>query len=521
MILKKPYAFFIKIFKPIHIVLALLITYLIFNTNRILSFFSQYIYSNESVVGQSLKEELVLKSLFIIPIVLIIFSLIFLGIMFNKRKPIAFYVINIFEFLVILVITIYISNFLGIMEQSIVSIKIVKLNHDLVLINMVLEVISFILLIIRGLGLNFKKFNFDSDITKFDIDEKDREEFELNINIDLDITKRNRKRKLRYLKYFYKENKLIINSLIVLFIISISTFLVYFSINSKDFKSEGVVYAMKKFSFKVNNTIILNENFAGEKITDNYLVVVSVELQSNLNSVSLFLKDFSLEAAEEILPVSTEYKESLIDIGVSYEESILKREFTNYIFTFEISEKYLNNDLYFIYNEEGVKTKIKLNPQSLSINELVVNKKLTEIMNFEESLGKIEFKINSFDIKDKFLIKYNYCVSDNDCVLSKEYIKASIDENFDKYVLKLDVEFFNNSNVDAVNFYEFFNDFGSIHYKKGETWYLQKSKFEELKSKKVDNKNNVYMGINSNILNSDSIKLVFNIRGSKYQYLLK
>ena len=42
MILRKPYAFFIKIFKPLHLIMSLLACYLIFITNKILTFFNTY-----------------------------------------------------------------------------------------------------------------------------------------------------------------------------------------------------------------------------------------------------------------------------------------------------------------------------------------------------------------------------------------------------------------------------------------------------------------------------------------------
>lgn len=521
MILRKPYAFFIKIFKPIHIFMAALLMYLIFETNRLLTFFSKYIYSNDNVVGQSLKEEYVSIFLYIIPIILIVFSLIFLGIMFNKKKPITFYIVNIFVFLFVIIINLYVSSFLGTMEKAIVSIKIVKLNHDLILINMIVEVLMFVFLLIRGLGLNFKKFNFDSDITKIDVSESDKEEFELNINVDLETTKRNRKRKIRQLKYLYKENKLIINCAILFFIFVVSVCFVYFCFNAKNSKSEGVVYNMNKFNFKVNKTIILNEDFNGKKITDNYLIIVDVSLQTNLKSVSLFLKDFKLEVGEANFSVQTKYSSKLVDIGITYNQTVLQQEFTNYIFTFEIPEKYIESDLLFVYNDEGTKTRIELNPQNFIKNEAVTTNKLGENIGFKDTLGDISFTINSFDIKDKFLIKYNYCITKDDCVLSKEYIKASINENFDKHVLKLNVDYSDNSDLNIQNFYDFLENFGTINYKIGDNWYSQTNNFEELKSKKVDNKNNVYIGINSNISNAESVKLMFNIRNSKYEYTLK
>ena len=139
----------------------------------------------------------------------------------------------------------------------------------------------------------------------------------------------------------------------------------------------------------------------------------------------------------------------------------------------------------------------------------------------EHTLSDIGFKINSYEIRDKFLIQYNYCIKEGDCVTSKEYLKASIDENFDKYILKLNVEYLNNSTLKLNDFYDFFAKFGNISYKIDNTWYLQSSKYEEIKSSKLSENNIVYIGVDSKIMNSRNIKLVFNVRGSRYEYILK
>lgn len=521
MILRKPYAFFIKVFKPLHIIMAGLLIYLIYISNKILSFFNLYINSADSVLGQAIQENLVSSMLFIIPIILIIFSLIFLGIMFSKKKPFSFYIISIFTFIVVLVINIYNSNFLGIMENSIISIKIVKLNHDLVLINMIIEVISFVILIIRGFGINFKKFNFDSDINKLNINDSDKEEFELSVSIDLHDTRRKRKKQLRQIKYLYKENKLIINSIFILILLLISGIVTYSIIFSNKQNKEGSVIYMENFNFRVNKTILLNESFDGSKLTDNYLIVVDVSLYSNFEEVSLFLKDFGLEVEDIKFNVETKYANKLIDIGITYDQTKLSNEYKNFIFTFEIPIKYIESEFDFVYNQEGKKTKVRINPQKNVRNENNITKKINEKIEFDDSVGKISFNINNFDIKDYYLIKYNFCASENDCIISKEYIKPSINENFDKTILKLEVEYLDESTLNIKNFYNFFSKFGIIYYKIDDTWYSQKGKFEELKSNKVDNKNNIYIGINSKIKKANSIKLVFNIRNSKYEYILK
>ena len=521
MILKKPYAFFIKMFKPIHLILTFLIVYLVYFQNKIAVFLNSYIYSSSSVVGQDIKSNLASSSLYIIPLVIIVLSLIILGVMFRKEKPITFYVINIFAFVFVIVINIYTSNFLGVLEKSIVSIKTVKLVHDLVLINIGIESVSFIFFIIRGMGVNFKKFNFDSEISKFDINESDMEEFEVDINVDLNESKRKRRKKLRYLKYTYKENKLLINSILVIAIciIAVGSFFIVKSLNSEN--KEGIIYPATTFSFGVNETLLLNSNYQGQVITDNYLVVVNTKIKSNFSSNSLYLKDFSLKIGEAVFKPIVKYSGSLIDIGNLYDESILSTEYTNYLFVYEIPEKYITSEMIFSYNDKGISIDISLNPKELITSETNVSKNITDYINFENSLGNIEFKINDFEIKDKFLIEYSYCVNKNDCVPSKEYLKPSIDTNFDKYIMRLSVDYADKSDLNINSFYKFFSKFGSIYYNINGTWYSQKGNFEEIKSSKSNTGNNVYIGINSNIINAEEIKFVFDIRGSIYQYVLK
>lgn len=521
MILKRPYAFFIKMFKPMHLMLAILIAYLIYLDNNILKSLNDYIYTSNNSIGDNITEKLISDFLYIIPFIIIVMSLLILGVMYKKKKTITFYVFNIFVFIVVIVINLYASNFLGVLEKSIVSIKSVKLIHDLVLINVGLQSLSLVFFSVRGVGINFKKFDFDSEISSIDINEDDKEEFELNINVDINETRRKRKKYFRNIKYFYFENKFMINlfSLIFLLIFGIGT---YFIIaNPKEKKVEGVVYAADTFEFGVNSTTILNTDYKGNKITDNYLIVVDCKIKSIYDSISLYLNDFSLKIGETIFKPSNKYSNLLVDLGISYKEEILPKEYTNYLFVYEIPEKYINSDMIFRYNNVGNIISIKLRPKSIVTSDVSVIEKIGEEISFNESLGEITFKINNYDIKDNFLIEYDYCIKENDCLKSKEYLKASIDKNFDKYILKLNVEYKKNSDLDVNTFYEFFSKFGSIHYNINGKWYIQGSNFEEIKSNKVFEKNISYIGVNSEITKADNIKLVFNIRNSNYEYVIK
>ena len=68
MILRKPYAIFIKLFRPIHFIFVFCIGILIYYQNRILSFFNNYLYTSEVVSTDNIKQTLFSNYLYLIPI---------------------------------------------------------------------------------------------------------------------------------------------------------------------------------------------------------------------------------------------------------------------------------------------------------------------------------------------------------------------------------------------------------------------------------------------------------------------
>ena len=522
MILRKPYAFFIKIFKPMHLLLAIITAYLIYLDNKILNFLNMYVSSNVDVIGQQIKKNLGSSLLYIIPIIIIVFSLIILGLMYRKKKPFKFYIINIFTFILIIVINLYAVNFLGILENNIVSVRSVKLIHDIVLINMLIEGASFIFFAIRGIGLNFKSFDFNSDLSKMNISEVDKEEFELDINIDLSESKRKRKRAFRHLKYTYIEHKFLINCILVIFICVISLS-IYGAINvyTKN-NREGTIYSAGTFNFGVEKSVIVSHNFLGEDINIKYdMIVLYVKLQSNANDSSVFLEDFKLKVGDVTYKPTTRYYSSLIDLGKGYNGETLDSEYKTYLFVYRVSKGQTNNKMQFKYNLEGKSITINLKPQILEEKELNVSKTLNEEISFIDTYGDIKFNISNYEISDMFTINYDYCIKSNDCIKSKEYLKPTINENFDKTLLKLNITYTNNSHVEAPTFYEFLAKYGIVSYNINGIWYEQLTNFENVKSAKQPQNNIIYIGVNSDIEKASSIKITFKVRNSNYEYILK
>lgn len=515
MILRKPYAFFIKYFKLIHVVLAFLSMFLIYKTGLVVSFFNDYLNSTTSVVGQEIVGNLFDSSMIIIPILMIFLCSVILGIMFKKEKPLLFYFVSILIFVVILVLTIYSRSFVISMETYVMNIKAVKLTHDLLVISILLESFIFIIFFTRGLGLNFKKFDFSSDIINIDINEKDKEEVELSLNVDINKKRRNNKKNIRYFKYYYIENKFLIN-IIIIILLFISLFSVCYRLFVfKNYYSEGTFVTVNGVNLGVENTYILKET------DENYLIGIDLKVNTSLQNKSLFVNDLYLKIENYKILSINNYCDNYTDIGDCYKGEDLSSEFDNYLFFYEIPKIYYNGDIKLEYVTLTDEVEFKIEPIKLTESINVKTAKLTEKIIFEEkTLKDINFKINSFQISSKIPIKYNYCYKSNDCIESIEYLKPTVDSNYDKVILKLDVSY-NSNSKNYSNFYKFFEKYGSITYKTNGKEYIQKNGFEQLKSNKLKEKNVVYISVVEDILNADEISIDFNIRNKKYKYILK
>lgn len=521
MILRKPYAFIIKYFKLIHFLLTLPVAYLIYRTNVILSFLSDYINSNTSVVGQNLVHNLFNSLCFILPVLIIIFSFIFLGIMYKKQKPYLFYMINIFIFIAFLVTLMYSYGMIGQMESIIIDIRPVKIIHDLLIILIGLEVISFIIFLIRAIGFDIKKFDFLSDVNNFDINESDKEEFEFNINIDFDDRKRRKKRRLRYLKYAYKENRLFINTVIA-FMLLIGMYFVYTNTNLyKKIYSEKNVINFNNYSISVDESYITNKNYLNKKIDDNsYLVVTKIKTKAFTNGQKLDLSNFKLKINSSEFVSTNEYKNEIKDLGISYlDEEISTGNYNYYLVSFLIPHNLINDKMILKYNNYNKKAQIKLSP--IKIDENITNKKynIKDKISFKNSIiDNPNISINSYELADKFKIQYDFKSRDGSIYPSIEYITPNVDSNYDKALLKINAIYTkNNSMVEDIN--KFITTYGTIKYKINNTIKIQNN-LVVLNSIKKANDNNYYIEINKEIKNASNCSLVFKIRNNEYEYIL-
>ena len=537
MILRKPYALFIKYFKLIHLILTLLICFLMYRTTLVIVYFTEFMSTGNPLANPNTSTELFSMFIFLIPLLIIIISIVVLSVLYLKKKPFMFYILNIIIYIGIIVMYNYTYNLIGRMEENIISIRVVKLARDFMIIVFVLEFITAIRTFIYSTGFDIKKFNFGEDLAELEATEEDREEFEVDLEVDVNKAHRHVRKRTRFIRYIYIENKFLIDLGLLIFI-AISLFLIYFNMNiyNKTYK-EGMAFRTKDYSMKINKSYITTKDYKGIELISNKnsFLVIEIELKTN------FKKKQILERARVPLTINKNkyyynniYSDFLFDLGKCYQEENIPNEFTKYLLVYEIPNKYLKNKMIFKYLDDISYLKgelrpkyvnIKLDPKNIDGINNEEKYKLGEEIDFKKSiLQETKMVINKAEIEDRFKMDYNFCVDKEECYRSYEYLKTDIFNVNKKTLLYLNAEINWDNNLGAApieNVYRFLTMFGSFEYEINNELKTQELIIKEVKPTKLKRKNDYYIEVNNEMKKASKVNLVLKIRDTHYYYQLK
>lgn len=356
MILRRPYAFLIKHFRLIHLILFAIFVFITYNANTILSFFKDYITNNGNI--EIISSNYINSFIYIAPIIIIGLSILIFYLMKYKDKPRLFYIILII--ISILCTGIYTYLYLSIksLETTIVGARVIRLYRDISRVNFYVLFITCIPLLIRGLGFDIKKFNFTKDLKELNLNEEDSAEVEVSIDMSSNGLKRTGRKTIRELKYYYAENKFIINiilSIIIIILILIFPFNKY--VINRDLK-EGEILGTNYFNIKVNNSYITSR----KRITkNNSYVILKVSVIGKINKYSLDLDDFVLESNNNTYIPSQKFYLYFTDIGIGYKNAVLDTDkYKDYIFIYNINNTDKDSDFYLRYIVNDKKIKLSL-----------------------------------------------------------------------------------------------------------------------------------------------------------------
>lgn len=532
MILKKPYAFLIKHFKLIHLIICALLVYIAYKCNDMLYYFTQYINAGYyikigDVVGDYINIYLYL-SLFII-LFLILTTIVLLHI---KEKNTFIYAAIFMVYIIVAGLVINGHMNLLNMQLEVIDFRKVRLYKDLLFVSMFVQYASIVFVLIRGLGFNIKKFNFEKDLEELDISESDNAEFEFTVELNTNSFARKLRRKKRHLKYFFAEHKHLF-FIIGIFIVLSACIVTFISIGTKTFAyKQNKTVKINDNTIVVNNSYIVEKDYLGKIISsDSKYLIVNFGVKNIGDAPSgLDLDKFSLIIDDKTYYPIKSNEESFFDFGEYYKGLKLKKNTARtYILVFKVLNNKIDSNRY-IFRYSALQTKndetinkdfdIKLDPISKWIEQEIDSKKLKETLNLNASiLGNTKLIINSYEIKPSFNIKYNYCIGSVCDELTTTLLPNNLNKDI-RTILKL------NLNIDYDNIITssiikdksyLISNLSKIEFVvDGKT--IENTSIIDITPDEIKSGNDIYLDVDAKIAKASKITIIIDIRGSKYSY---
>ena len=520
MVFKKPYAFFIKYFRLINLLLSTLLIYLGYRLNLLRNVMND-IYMGRVTNYSTLRSDYIgFKMYFLIFLIIAILFVIIL-LLKRKKKPLHDYLYNVIYLVFVFVYLLSVSSLFLTLDETIVEQTSLKLYTDisfLIIVPLIYFLIKYILIVI---GFNLKKFNFTKDIMELKQEEKDNEEVEIIFNKNTYKYKRGFRRWIRELKYYFLENRFLIS--IIVGIVVIITFISIFSVNM--FKSNkvnvGSSFNAGNFNYKVNSIYEtkydLNYNVIKD---DSKYVIVNFDVRNNLQeSNSIDFKRIRLLYGNEYSYANNYFNKYFYDIGVPYNNDVIKNgENYNYIFIFKVPSSYKSNNYILKFydrivyeNDEskGSYKEIKVSAKSLDKKRDIKNMNLSENTIFNKnSYGNSNLTISNYDIKSNYIYTND---GKSNIIRDKDINKVLLILD---YKLKLDEKY--NISSYFKNDKEFFDKFISITY----TYNENEKEYKNISAVgNVDGK--VMLSVPFEVQNATNLNLNIELRDTKIVYELK
>ncbi len=518
MILRKPYAFFIKFFRVFHIILTLISLYLLYRTNIILSFYNDYTSTVVGVIGQDLQGTLMYGVVLWLPIVSMLVLGIILFVLLFKKKPIMFYIFTLSSLIFLFVMLQIVNINLVTLSEQILDIRTVRLIRDFLFIAFWVNVVSTVVLFVRSVGFDIKKFGFGDDLNQLNISEADREEFEVDLKLDTNVSKRKFNYFLRKMKYAYQENKLfsiLLISITLLVIIGVS--LSFLITPNKEFKMNEY-FALNGVSLKIENAYLIKDDYEGRIINeDYYYLILDVNLRGNLDIATALISIGSYSYTP-----TTNYNDKIIEFGEIYKNETDIVEYENRVLVYEIPKELVDRDITFKFTNKINPSKsnnllVEIEYLKVFESELVVAKNLGEEINILNYYIKdYDIKIDSYQIEDYFKIPYEDCI--DECYSFIKYIYPKPNRNYDEVVIRIDgtFEYEEMTIQKTYNLFNFIENFGVIEY----TIDGVVKEFSDFTLLNSIN-GSIYVEVIDEIKNATNIKLIFNVKNEIYYYTLK
>jgi len=475
MIIRKPYAFLIKHFKIIHLLLLVPLIYLAFKFGDISSFFNRYINANYQTSETSIAGNYITLYMYLSIIVLIIINIIIFLLMKSKGKSTIYYSISIIYYLISFIATFLFYTAMASIETGTITQTLASFAKDISVLFPIPYYILVVATFVKGIGFNIKTLRFDSYLG-IQVSEYDDEEIEIKINSDNASAKKRVVHYFRELKYYILENKFVFSCLGIAVLIGIFI-AIYMDLQvyNKRYNFHEA-FALDSFNMTLKESYISDVDYKGKKILDDYYylaVKISITNKSRTDQ-SLDKGNFRIYLGKDIIYPKYSLSGNFIDIGTNYQGETIKAGSTDdYVFVYELTDKMLKSSykMKILSNLQQKNGKlipsyriINIKPTNITKVEKVKTIKTDEeIVLTDTMLGNTIYKLKNFNIARNYSYTYDICKDDNQC---KTYNDIVISNQGKILVIIEDeikwddtISYYKNSHKDI------YEDYGIIAYK--------------------------------------------------------
>ena len=500
MILRKPYAFLIKYFKIIHIIMFVFFSYLVFAIRKIYIFFVDYVKSGSFTYTEGMSLDYVTPIMFIMVVLLLAGAIAIFFLMRKKDKPVLFYKITIIYTVVLLITLIYFLIFFKSLDTEIYEPLRIVINRDIIAFIYYLNFVFVIFSFIRGFGFDIKKFSFDKDKRELNLEDTDNEEYEFAVDVDKGsiLTYLNRQRR-ELLSYVRLNSKIFIIVGSIAFV-SITAYVLYDKLVVNKVYKENQVIQINDLKYIVNNSYITNVNKYGNVTSDNKFLIVDFSIQNEGDAGYLDDQTFRVFANNKYYYLAKASCDLFNDLGVCYHnQKILSGSKNNFIGVYKLENDYKDVTLEILKykkEDEFVYTKV-----DVSIKE--IEKKIENLsLNDPFEIDGNTHQVTSYKIYNKVTYKYDDCINDK-CTTYEKLVRPDTGQ----YVLAVDI--LNLKELQDKYIKESFGIKYNDHYYNGKELNI------------IDyHDNTVYFSVPNDILRSTHIIFVINTRAHEYDIVL-
>jgi len=350
MVFRKPYGFLIKYFKLIHLIITGILIFLVSSNNLIYSYLNSCI---DDPVNRYIANDYINYGLFIwIFIGILLFFIIYLLFKY-KDKPRNLYLFSILGYVLVAVYIFILFGYFSELPNNVIDQKVIRGYRDIMLLILGFQYLIIIIMFIRGLGFDIKKFNFSKDVQELNLSNEDYEEVEVDFKIDTTNIMREVRKKKREFGYYFQEYRVIILGIFAIILV-----IVMANVYNK-FEGIFKVYGQNEIVGKSNFVTVKNSyyNIDGDK---NY-IIVGIDMFKHGKKERLELTNMVLlmDGKEYVPNRNICYKFN--DLGNCYKKQYITDKNGSYIIVYEVDSLNTKRS-YLLYRETYEdKFKIKLN----------------------------------------------------------------------------------------------------------------------------------------------------------------